>query len=498
MGIWASILTFLGATPAPLLPAFQASRDLATQQEPTTRPRPTPRAGAGTTITSGYIDTLEFNSEIPPRTWHGQFNQMGIAGQMMREPHIRQSLEYLSQPITRADFRFRPGGDSELDQEVADFATWSIVECLDFPGMVGRVIRGYGANGVHLEEPTDKIQPIPTDRFPNHPGGGMGLVPTGFTDIPIRTVDGWLQDRTRPNQLRAIRQMLSGSDQEEAGTREIPSNRFIRWTYQQEGANFLGFAILRSVYGCWKLKLALQTIDAIKHERTGVGTPTAIMPEDASIQDINDAEDVLQQMRANELGYAVWPSGTEFDWKGAGEAMTSDINLAIQRCNIDIALNVTAGFMLLGLTGKTGSFALGNTQQGQFALAAESHAEFVLRPFISGSDGWNYVERIVRANYGNDVALPRLEARNMPTRDWAKRAEIAFKGLQANALTKDDRLERELRDSLQLPPLDPDTAEEAPDPMEMAAQMLEAQNAPPAPEPEEPEPEPEEPEEEAA
>lgn len=452
MGLGTALLTILGVGAAQQpLPAATVANIIA---------RPKPSSATGTLITGGILDDIEHNSDLVGTAWHGEPGTLGIAGKMMRDPHVRKSVDYTANPLSRADWRFRPASDQPIDLEIADFAQYAIVECLPFSQIVRRIVRGYFQHGVHLEEPTDEIKAIPADRFPNHPGNGLGLIPTALHHVPIPTIDGWNQARVHTDRIESVRQFVTGSDQEDGGYRDIPADRLIRWTYDQEGADFTGNAILRSAYQPWKVKIALLKIDAIKHERTGVGTPVAIGSEEGGADEAETIEAILKGMRANSTGYAYFPHGVDFDWKGLGEGATSDSGSAIQRCNVDIAINVGAGFMLLGLTGKTGSFALGSTQQGQYQLEVDGHAAFVADALNSGPDGWSMIERIVRANYGPAVDLPRLEARNLPTRDWLKRAETVFKGVQVGAITPDSRLERQLRDSMQLDPHDPETARE--------------------------------------
>ncbi len=72
------------------------------------------------------------------------------------------------------------------------------------------------------------------------------------------------------------------------------------------------------------------------------------------------------------------------------------------------------------------------------------------------------MEKIVRLNYGEGIQVPRLEARNLPTRNWSEIAQTVFNGVQVGAITADDALEETLRDSMQLDPHDPLTARKLP------------------------------------
>jgi hypothetical protein len=377
---------------------------------------------------------------------------------MLNDAQVRQSVSYVVTPLVAATWRLRPGGRRPVDLEAADFARMAFIEKLQWSQIVERVIGDYATYGFSLNELTDDVRPIDRQRFPLHPGGGYGIVPTGIHEISARTLYRWNQAKGATTQLASIQQYVPGSDAEAAGYRTIPADRIIRWTYKQEGANFEGFPVLRSAFAAWKLKLAFMTIWAIKHERLGVGTPVAIAAAEVSDADLAAAEKALKEMRANARGYIVLPNGWTFEWKGATASDGTNLELALQICNIEIAMNVAAGFMLLGLTGAAGSYALGSTQQGQYHLAEVSHARFLEAGLNVGADGWGAIERIVRLNYGEDVALPTLEARNLPTTDWAQRLPQLINAVNAGLITADDALEDELREILEVNPRDPSTA----------------------------------------
>jgi hypothetical protein len=290
-------------------------------------------------------------------------------------------------------------------------------------------------------------------------------------------VDRWHQSKQNPQQIEAITQFIIGSDGEKAGFRRVEADRLIRFTENQDGANFEGLATLRSAYGPWKIKIALQVIESIKHERQGIGTPTIRLPEGAIDEDIDTAQTILSEMRAHQKGYLILPHGYEFTWEATSQGDGTAISEAIERCNRDIAVNVGAGFMLLGLTGKTGSFALATSQQGQFEIGLEGDARFISDTFNSGADGWSPIERIVRMNYGEGVAVPKMAAQNMPTRDWSKILPVVHNLSMSGVLTADDVTESFVRKVLRMPQRDPETAragfQAEPEPMEAEEEIEE-------------------------
>lgn len=414
-------------------------------------------SGSGTRITSGFIESIDQNPELRGAKWYGAPGSPGIAQKMMKDLHVRQSLADVYEPLLAGTWRFKPASSSAIDREIADFLTWCLIDSLLWHEATKRIVLDYGQNGFALAELTDASRPIPADRFPLHPGGGFGVVPTGIHQVPGWTVYQWQQSKTSSSQIAGVVQQLGGSDAEALGWPTIPADRLLRWTWDQDGANFEGFAILRSAYAPWKMKIAFQTLASMKHERLALPVPVAIAPEVATDDDIDAVETILKEMRANARGYLVLDNGWSFKWEGATASDGSNIEAAISQCNQDIAFNVSAAFMLLGLTGKSGSYALGATQQGKYHLAELSHARFIAAGWNLGYDGWSPVKRIVQLNYGDSVSIPTLVVRNLPTANWADRIPLMINAANVGLVRRDGRTENAIREALEFDDFDPDT-----------------------------------------
>jgi hypothetical protein len=192
----------------------------------------------------------------------------------------------------------------------------------------------------------------------------------------------------------------------------------------------------------------------MSHERQHMGTPTIRLPETANDDDIDAAAQILGAMRSNEKGFLVLPHGFDFKWEvPAGEG--TDIHATIERMNRDIAINVGAGFMLLGLQGGSGSYALASSQQGQFEIGLETDARFITACINQGVDGWSPIERLTQMNYGTEVAVPRLTVRNMPTRDWTKSLPVLNQLALSGLVVADDSTEDFIRDVMRIPKANP-------------------------------------------
>ena len=416
------------------------------------RPRRAPQGGSGDRINAGLIDDIDANPDVRGRKW------MAIANEMLRDGHVRKSLDYISDPLCQGMWSFDPVSDSPLDMEVADACKWAFFERLPWRRTLRRMVVGYGAYGISLHEVTDDSCPLPVSRFPLHPGHGFGVVPTGLHERPARSIYRYHQRDGHPDQLESITQEILGSDTEEYAYQKIDANRCVRLTYDQEGADFAGMAVLRSAYAPWKLKKAFQFIDAISHERNGIGTPVMTLPPGVETIDIEAAQDTLAEMRDNEKGFLILGDGYKFEWINSSKSDGTNLNEAIQRCNIDIAYNVTAGHMLLGLTGSSGSYALGSTQEGAYHLTVSAHGQFVTGALNNGQDGWSPVKRFVALNYGPDVPVPLAQVTDLPTRNWLEVVKRYSNGVSVGSITPDRTTENHIRRLMQIGPHDPSTA----------------------------------------
>ncbi len=476
MGVRTTVASWLGLTAmaaaSPVSPAA-AERGLVRVAE---SPRPRAVGGAGNRISAGFLEDVDNNTEVRGAKWRGEPGKIGWAGKMMRDPHVRMSVNFVTNPLTAAVWRFEPVSRDPLDREVAAFATWAFFEQLPWSKYLRRICLSYFTAGFALEEMTDDVRQVPA-RFSKL--GGRALVPTALHQRPAWSVHRWFQNAQDPAQLDAIEQWIGGSDKERAGFVRVPADRLIRFTWDQEGADFDGLAPLRSAFQPWRAKLAFVTLDAIAHERHGVGTPVAFAAEGALDEDLDAAEQALAELRGMEKQYILFDNGWQFDWK-SGESGTK-LHEAILRCNQDIAHNLGAGHMLLGQAGP-GSYALAGSQEGQLHRETDSHSRFVSTVLHQGTDGWSPVERIIRANYGDKVEIPKPKAFYLPTKNWESLAKTYSALVATGAMRRTADTEDALREAMDLPAYDPE--------QEYAFSMQAPPSAEPRPEPDSPDAQP--------
>ena len=412
-------------------------------------PRPRIVGVTGTQIHAGRIADLDQNTEVRDEKWIGTPGHIGIADKMVRDPVVNRSHASLIGPLVDAFWDVDAASESPLDLEIADFVSHNLFERVSWARFVEQVLT-FIRYGVSLFEQTDELQPISTTRFPLHPGRGRGLVLTGLHHRPAPTIYEWVPNARNAAQLALLRQWSTGSDTETGGVVEIPASRLLRFTWEQEGANFRGFAPARAQYGAWKAKLVFLVLEMIKHEKAHVPTPVITLPDaqTAGEDEIAEAEAILVAYRSHEKGYVVLPGGYKLDLKTIDG--TTDIHETITRLDQYILFPFAANYEVLGQNG-TGSHALAGTQKSTQEIVLARFATFISDTLNIGADGWSLVERLVRANYGRDVALPRIVARSLPTRDWSKVLPHLRTLGEIGMLTPGYTTERFIRDVIAFP-----------------------------------------------
>jgi len=429
------------------------------ETDPTAPARPRIVGGTGTTVWGGNITDLDPNTETRGDKWYGTPSKMGLGQHMLRDGHCRKSFDALRDPLLAANWTFVPPVDDPLARQVADYCQHVFTERNSFK----RALRWqalYIADGFSLLEMTDQVLPISADRFPDAALGGHGLVPTGFHQRPAWTVCGFHQRARNTATLRAVDQLIVGSDGELPGERRISADRLIRATWEQNGADFAGFPILRSSWSPFKAKKMLTLVELIRHEREHTGTPTFELPEGATDAMVDEAREIAGDLRANSRAFLVLPHGVVFKWSTSDSS--TDIDKTIERLNRDIAYNVGATFLLHGSKNSSGSYALASTQSGHYNIGLDNHADFVEGAWNCGLDGWSPVERVVRKTFGADAPIPTLRALNMPTRDWAVLLPIVANLIMTGGLRVDKPVRDTIRSALFMPPEDPATLEAPP------------------------------------
>jgi hypothetical protein len=198
---------------------------------------------------------------------------------------------------------------------------------------------------------------------------------------------------------------------------EIPVDKLVAYIWDQEPGNWVGRSMYRSMYRNWLVKDRLLRVDAIKHERNGVGMPIIEGPPGATAAQLKDLDQMAQEYKAGERGGGAVPNGTRVRLVGT-EGAIPDTIASIRFHNEEMARSMVMMFMQLGQT-ETGSRALGSEFIDFFRVAQESLGDWVVD--VTGEhvieDWWDWnvdpaAERVPLLGYvtGQEAQRPDVDA----------------------------------------------------------------------------------------
>jgi hypothetical protein len=223
----------------------------------------------------------------------------------------------------------------------------------------------------------------------------------------------------------------------------IPIEKLLVFTFDREAGNIEGISLLRSAYRHWYYKDTFYKIDAIQKERHGIGVPVIHLPPGYSDADKVAAQDLGRNLRTNDRAHAVLPPnwGLEFvDLRGN----PVDSLKSVDHHNHEIEKSILAVFLEGGAK---------DEDQTMFLKATRFIADVVCDTF-----NFYLIRDLIRLNFMRADA-PQLKARRIgESADWRTLSFAMRNFVGSNMLTPDDPMEDFIRDELDLPHRDPETA----------------------------------------
>lgn len=171
---------------------------------------------------------------------------------------------------------------------------------------------------------------------------------------------------------------------------EIRVDRLVAYVWDQDPGNWVGRSIYRPMYRNWLVKDRLLRVDAIKHERNGVGMPIVEAPPGATKGDIQALDAMAQEYKVGERGGGAVPNGTKLRLVGTEGSIPDTIG-SIRFHNEEMARSMLMMFMQLGQT-ETGSRALGQSFIDWFAEQQTYIADWVVATTVEHviEDWWGW------------------------------------------------------------------------------------------------------------
>jgi hypothetical protein len=356
------------------------------------------------------------------------------------DAQVRGTLRLVKTPIISAQWYVEAASDSEQDLEIAAFVEWNLhhmsrswsqvlweaLLCMDF--------------GAYYFE---KVYELGEWR------------PATSTRGPRKTVVKWRKLAPRhPSTLDHFNFDENGGISSVFFDRiggkggdtvvEIPIEKLLVFTLDEESGNPTGISILRSAYMHWYYKQQLYKIDAIQKERHGIGVPRIALPVGYKAADVTAAKELGRNLRTNESSYIVQPPLWEIDFVEVKGNLVNALESA-EHHDLMIARNVLAQFLNLGST-ESGSRAVSGDMTTIFMRALRYLGDSIAAVFNQYC-----IRQLVDYNYTVEE-YPRLRVRKIgENADW-RAFSVAYRNfVESNAITPTPEDEKWLRDQIDMP-----------------------------------------------
>lgn len=423
---------------------------------------------SGTYIYSGIITNEDYNLELTRFEGIRKYEIMRRS-----DSTIAAMLRAVKLPIEATNWFISPASEEPQDVEAADLMRQELFDrSVDFQEVISDALLmldfGYSAN----EKVLEYAQFTPTN--------GTARTIIGLKKLAFRKHRSIYKWETVDHQP-GITQYVPG------GTYSIPLDKMTVFTFNKEGDNYEGIPILRQVYKDWDIKDKLILINAIRHERQGLGIIQVIAPADANQDDVDRVIANARAARASEESVFQSEEGyiVEFMDMKAGSGQLTNIVETIEYHDKQIMLSVLAQFIMLGQKskGSSGSRALSEDQSRLFELGLEGIAKTIVAAINK-----TIIQPLCDYNFSNlKGKYPKLEHDKIGDENIVVIAQTVASLLTANGITMDPDTEQSLRTLLHLPDLPEDIRENyadrlinsgkmnLPDPQSPAQQALAAQ-----------------------
>ena len=391
----------------------------------------------GTEIFSGDFFE-EYLTEILGNEW------AKIADRMRRSSdQIGMLLTLVKNPIIGATWDIDFKTETEEEEKIKEFIEFNLFELIHFDQFLEEALT-FIEFGHSVFEVIYRPQ-IKHLRFPNT------ITLKKFSFIDPKTIEDW--NVRRDGNLESLRQCADGDLQVDV---TVDANKLITFAINKEGANFEGRSLLRPILGNWKRKQEFLKIKAMGIERSTMGTPIGTLPQGADKDEKRTKlQKVLAAFISHQRSVVVVPHGTEI--KNFELSFDADkVENAIKSERQGMSQSFLAGFMDLGQSSSTGSFALSNNLMNIFFGSIQLYANKITFELNKT------IKTLVDVNFGEQLIYPKLRASNITDKIGKEFVENISSLTEKGYLAPNSTTKEFIRKKLNLP--ESDLEEEVIDP----------------------------------
>lgn len=371
------------------------------------------------------ISNAEYNSQLKGRSGFKVYEEMRRS-----DAKVKASLKIIKLPIQSISWDVEAGGDDKKDEEIRDFVRENVMNRIDFRQFLSEALTmldfGFSVFEIVLDSEDGKLV---------------------LDKLATRKQTSILKWETEEGE-DGILQTIGGE------RTSVPMEKLLVFTHEKEGDNREGISVLRSAYKHWYIKDKLYRIDAISHERQGMGIPKAIEPEGGATDKERDkVEEILRNLRTNEEAYQLLPKGWDLEIMDMGAGGSRDAIKSIEHHDNLIFKNTLSQFLDIG-SESSGARAASIDQREMFVQAEESIART-----ISGTMQ-KLIKILVDLNFSGAKNYPKLTFGQIGQENVTQMGEVMKKLADANMLTPDPDMEQHVREQLRLPDLPEEIADD--------------------------------------
>lgn len=331
----------------------------------------------GTSITQGQISGEEFNPKLT------RINRLKIYEEMRRsDATVRSALTAMKMPIRQAQFNADQVSEDAADEEVANVVEKCLFEFVDWPKFISECLT-YLDFGFSLFEMGFEPRDIDGKHY------------IALTKLAYRkqtSIHAWETQGHEPG----VTQVADGKFY------DIPEYKLVRFTNDQEGDNYEGVSVLRAAYRNWYFKDKLEKIDAMGHERQGLGVLDVVYPASATKTEKEKMARAARALRANSQSYIMRPEGWTVAFMDMKAKSMKDIAPSIAYHDRQISKNMQLQFIEIGSQGSSGTRNVSEDQGKMFELSVQAVAEYIADVITH-----RVIQTIVDLNFTNRQA-PKL------------------------------------------------------------------------------------------
>lgn len=389
------------------------------------------RLGAtGVMLLRGVISQTEYNSDLVGRRGLDTFEKMRRS-----DGTVKAALMAVKLPVLAADWRVEAASDDPRDQLAAQLVEASLFERISFDDFLREAL-------THLDFGFSIFEQVfEITKFE----GREHILLSEMGYRKQTSIEKWQTLDGEPG----ITQRLAGG-----GSVGIPAVKLTHFAHDQEGDNYTGISLLRAAYKPWYMKTALEQVDAIKHEKQGLGILKVKTPSTAKEDDKATAREIAREQRANEEAFIEELDGFSFEFMDMKAKTTTDILPSLNYHNRAILQSVLAQFLDIGSSGSSGSYSASQDQASLFIMSLETIAKEV-------------AERINQSVVKNICLLNGIEREKYPMVTYDRIGQDAIETFSkalnqlftSGAITPGPEVEGYLRKLLHLPDMDDEMRE---------------------------------------